>query len=102
PIVFASSSLVAAIVPYEIAGKTSTFVEVDYLGQGSNAIMLPVQNTAPGVFTPDSQALAAPAPVPSAALNQDGTPNTAGSPATVGQTVTVLVTGEGQTSPAGV
>src|SRR5262249_36737226 len=81
PVIFASSSLVAAIVPYELAGRASTFVEVEYLGQRSNSITVQVQNTTPGVFTPDSQALPTPAPVPGAVLNPDGTVNSGSSTA---------------------
>jgi uncharacterized protein (TIGR03437 family) len=102
PIVFASSTLVAAIVPYEIAGKTSTFVEVQYLGQGSNAITVQVAATTPAIFTPDSQALPGPAPVNGAVLNPDGSVNSASNTTAVGQTVTVVATGAGQTVPAGI
>jgi uncharacterized protein (TIGR03437 family) len=98
PMVYASSSQVAAIVPYELAGKTSTFVQVEYLGQRSNAETVQMANTAPGVFTPNS-AVMVPSPV---ILNQDGSTNSPDNTESAGRLITVLCTGEGQTIPAGI
>ena len=105
PIIYASSTLVSAIVPYEVSGMTTANVFVTYQGQNSVGTAGPVAVTAPGVFTLDStgfgQALAQNYTVlPS---GQVLVPlNTASSPAPVGSTVILYVTGEGQTSPAGV
>jgi uncharacterized protein (TIGR03437 family) len=51
----------------------------------------------PGVFTADSSGSGQ-----AAALNQDGSYNDAGHPAPAGSFVTLFVTGEGQTVPAGI
>ena len=97
PIVYTSSSLVAAIVPYEIAGQTSVPVSITYNGNTSAVTTIPVALSAPGIFTADSSGSGQ-----AAALNQDGTPNGASNPASAGSIVTLYATGEGQTSPGGV
>ena len=96
-IIYASSTQVSAIVPYDIAGKTSTFVQVEYQGQRSNAETVQVLNTAPGVFTQDLSGQG-----PAVALNQDGSMNSPSNPEAVGRTITVMATGEGQTIPPGI
>jgi uncharacterized protein (TIGR03437 family) len=97
PIVSVSSTQVSAIVPYEIAGKTSTFVQVEYQGQRSNAETVQVANTAPGVFTQDASGQGQ-----AIVMNQDGSVNSADNPESAGRTITVLATGEGQTIPGGI
>jgi uncharacterized protein (TIGR03437 family) len=97
PLLFANSTQVSAIVPYEMAGKTSTFVQVEYLGQRSNSVTVPVAATAPGVFTVDNSGVGQ-----GAIMNQDGSVNSTDNPESAGRTITVLATGEGQTIPSGV
>jgi uncharacterized protein (TIGR03437 family) len=97
PMISASSTQVLAIVPYEIAGKTSSFVEVEYLGQRSNGFTVQVANTAPGVFTADGSGQGQ-----AKVTNQDGSPNSSDNPSPVNQVISVLATGEGQTMPAGI
>lgn len=98
PIIYTSSTLVSAVVPYEVSGMTAANVFVTYQGQNSVANSVPVSATAPGVFTLDTtgfgQALAANFP--------SYTLNSASNPAPVGSTVVLYITGEGQTSPDGV
>jgi uncharacterized protein (TIGR03437 family) len=91
-----SSTQVWAIVPYEIAGKTSTFVQVEYLGQRSNAMTVQVANTAPGVFAQDGSGQNL-----GGIRNQDGSVNSGDNPESTGRTVSIYVTGEGVTVPAG-
>jgi uncharacterized protein (TIGR03437 family) len=88
---------VNAIVPYEITGRFSTRLQVEFLGTVSNTVDLLVVDTAPGIFTAGSQGSGQ-----SAALNQDGTVNSATNPATKGSVIVLFATGEGQTNPAGV
>jgi len=97
PMFYASSTQVAAVVPYEIAGRTSTFVQVEYLGQRSNAATVTVASTAPGIFTLNNTGQG-----PGAILNQDGSVNSPGNPESVNRSIVVFATGEGQTIPAGV
>jgi uncharacterized protein (TIGR03437 family) len=97
PIIYTSSTLVSAIVPYEVSGMTSATVYVTYQGQNSVANTVPVAATAPGIFTLNSsgsgQALA---------VNLDGTLNSASNPTPAGGFVILYATGEGQTTPNGV
>ena len=97
PMIFASSTQVSAVVPYGIAGRLSTFVQIQYQGVKSNAVTVPVSTTAPGIFT-----LNASGSGPGAILNEDGSVNTPTSGASAGSVVVLYVTGEGQTTPRGV
>jgi len=96
PLVYVQSNQAGAVAPYEIAGKTSTQVQIAYQGQRSNLLTVPVVNAAPGIFTLDYSGGGA-----GVILNQDGTVNSPGNPAAVGSLVTVFATGEGQTNPPG-
>jgi uncharacterized protein (TIGR03437 family) len=101
PLVFVSSKQVSAVVPYELSLFTSATVFVKYLGQSSNGITMNVATTQPGLFTLNSSGTG-----PGAILNSNNSVNGPGTgatvPATRGDTVVVYMTGEGQTSPAGV
>jgi uncharacterized protein (TIGR03437 family) len=97
PLIYVSNTQIAAVAPYEVAQFTSADVLVKYLGQSSNGIAVNVSTTAPGVFTANASGTG-----PGAILNQNGSPNGPNNPATRGDTIVVYLTGEGQTSPAGV
>jgi uncharacterized protein (TIGR03437 family) len=97
PLIYVQASQASAVVPYEVAGSTSTQVQVIYQGQYSNTVTVPVVAAAPGVFTLNYSGGGA-----GTVLNQDGTVNSASNPAAVGSVVYVYATGEGQTNPAGV
>ena len=51
PIIYASSTEVAAMVPYGIAGQTTSTVTLTYQSQSSNSVDVDVQATAPALFT---------------------------------------------------
>jgi uncharacterized protein (TIGR03437 family) len=95
--VYASDGQVSAIVPYAIAGNTTTRLQVEYLGALSNTVNLPVAAAAPAIFSADSTGSG-----PGAILNQDFTLNTAQSPVPRGGIIQIFATGEGQTRPSGV
>jgi uncharacterized protein (TIGR03437 family) len=97
PMIAVSASQVSAVVPYGMAGRVSTSVWVSYQGTTSNAMTVPVTTAAPGVFT-----LNASGSGPGAIVNQDGSINSPNSPASASSVVSLYVTGEGQTVPAGV
>ena len=97
PLIYSSAGAVAAIVPYSVDGLSSAQVSVLYQGKTSRVTTLPVAPTAPGIFTANSTGSGQ-----AAALNQDGTLNSASNPAQVGSVITLYATGEGQTSPGGV
>ncbi|HLN03412.1 MAG TPA: hypothetical protein VK335_29240 [Bryobacteraceae bacterium] len=87
PLVYTSATELAAIVPYEVAGKTSTKMQIEYLGAMSSPVTIPVVASAPGLFTADASGI--------------GQVAETDYPAIIGTTFTLLVTGEGQTTPAG-
>ena len=97
PILHASATQVAAIVPYAISGTTAQ-VTVAYQGQDSLAFTVPVAPSAPGIFTSNQTGAGQ-----VAAINTvDGTLNTAANPVKIGGYISLYATGEGQTAPAGV
>ncbi len=82
-------------VPYEIAGKKTTVVQLVYRGVSSNKLELPLLDVSPGLLwhTTISQA---------AAINQDGSINGSSHPAPRGSIVSLFATGLGQTTPPSV
>jgi uncharacterized protein (TIGR03437 family) len=87
----------SAIVPYEVAGQTTTQLQIAVNGKNTNTLSVPVANTAPGIFTQDGSGKG-----PAMVLNADGTVNSPANPAARGSSVTITATGEGQTNPPGV
>jgi len=97
PMIYASATQVAAVVPYELKLFTSATVVVRFLGQTSNGVSVNVATTQPGIFTANASGTG-----PGAIANSNGSPNSASNPATRGDTIVLYLTGEGETSPAGV
>jgi uncharacterized protein (TIGR03437 family) len=97
PLLLVQPGLLKAIVPYEVAGQTSTSMRVVYDGASSPAVTLPVAVTNPGIFTATTTGIGQ-----VVAANADGSLNTSANPAARGSVVTFYVTGEGQTIPPGV
>lgn len=87
PLVYVSNGQVNVIVPYGVAGKDTTRMQVVFQGRPTNTITLPVAASSPGVF---------------AITNENGSVNSAANPAAQGSILVVYGTGEGQTSPGGV
>src|SRR5262249_11858797 len=50
-VIYASNALVSAVVPYGIAGRFSTRIQVEFLGARSSTVDQIVTDTAPGIFT---------------------------------------------------
>jgi uncharacterized protein (TIGR03437 family) len=96
PLVNTSSTAIAATVPYEITGPSAQ-VTVTYQGKTSAPVTVNVAAAVPGIFTADASGQGQ-----AAAVNSDGTRNSAGMPAAQGSTIVLYGTGEGQTSPGGV
>jgi uncharacterized protein (TIGR03437 family) len=97
PVVYASATQTSVMVPYEVAGRPTTTVVVVYQGVQSTPLVYSVQAAVPGIYTRNQQGFG-----PGAILNQDGvTVNGPGTAAAKGSVVSVYMTGEGQTSPAG-
>lgn len=97
PLLYSSAGQVSAIVPYELSGHTAVSVQVEYQGQASPAISVPVAASAPAIFTQNQSGQG-----PGSILNQDGSLNTAANPAPAGSVIQVFGTGEGQSNPGGV
>jgi uncharacterized protein (TIGR03437 family) len=97
PMIYASSSQVSAVVPYEMASVASPSVWIKYAGQASNAYQLTTTTTVPGLFTQNASGSG-----PGAILNQENSVNGPGNRAAKGSVVQVFMTGEGQTSPPSV
>ena len=98
PVVYASNLQTSVMVPYEVAGRPTTSVVIEYQGVPSTPLVYTVQAAVPGVYTQNFQGTG-----PGAIINQDGvTGNGPGALAAKGSVVSVYMTGEGQTSPAGV
>jgi len=94
PLVYTSSGQVSAIVPYGIAGRTSTQVQLEYRSARSNVVTMSVALASPALFT-----LNASGSGPGAILNQDYSVNTAANAAERGSIVILYATGEGATDP---
>jgi uncharacterized protein (TIGR03437 family) len=97
PLVYASATQVSGIVPYEVAGKSTTQVTARYQGSTTTALAVNVASAVPALFSADFSGKGQ-----GAILNQDGTYNSSANPAAPGSVIVLFGTGEGQTSPAGV
>ncbi len=97
PLIYVSANQISAIVPYAVAGNSTTRVSINYNGQAPFALVVPVVAAVPALFTYDSSGKG-----PAAALNQNGSTNTQNNPAMRGSTVVFYGTGEGQTTPGGI
>jgi uncharacterized protein (TIGR03437 family) len=99
PMVYASAGQVSAVVPYEVAGHSTTTLQVEYLGAVSTAVSLPVTAVVPGLFTQYSSGFG-----PGSILNNvDYSLNTATNPVSRGCDtcyVDIYLTGAGVTTPA--
>jgi uncharacterized protein (TIGR03437 family) len=97
PVLYVSGTQINAIVPYEIAGILNPTVLVKFLGQSSNGFTVNATATAAGIFTANGSGSG-----PGAILNFDLSVNSASNAAARGSEIVIYMTGEGQTSPAGV
>jgi uncharacterized protein (TIGR03437 family) len=98
PLLYASAGQVNAVVPYSVAGQSTTDVQLEYLGVLSNPVTLQVTATVPGVFSINGSGQG-----PGAILNtSDGSVNSAAKPAARGDWVSIFATGAGVTTPASV
>lgn len=97
PLLYVSASQIGAIVPYDIASRTTVDVVVDSNGVRSASNEYAVAPAAPGLFTASASGRGQ-----AAALNQDGSLNGAANPARAGSVVVLFATGEGRTIPANV
>jgi uncharacterized protein (TIGR03437 family) len=97
PLVYVSANQVSAIVPYEVAGKAFTSVQVEINGRTSAPLLIPVVDAVPGLFSANASGRGQ-----GAILNQDASYNSNLNPARTGDIIVLFGTGEGQTIPPGV
>jgi uncharacterized protein (TIGR03437 family) len=97
PLAYISATQINCVVPYEIQGLVSPYVQVSYQGQISSVFPLTSAPTSPALFTANGSGAG-----PAAAFNQDQSYNLPNTPAARGSTVVLFMTGEGLTAPAGV
>ncbi len=85
PLLSVSATEIDLMAPFELAGKASTTVQVQYQGGESNPVKVAVSPTALQVL---------------AVFNSGFTVNSASNPAQAGSIMTLYVAGAGQTNPA--
>jgi uncharacterized protein (TIGR03437 family) len=94
PLTYVSATQINAVVPYEIAGRSSTTLVVQYKNTPSSSISLRVADSAPGIFVLNVAGQGA-------ILNQNGTVNGVANAAQKDSIVVIYATGEGSTNPLG-
>lgn len=96
PVLYAQSYQVNAVVPFSIVPKANVQVQVEFNGRPSDPVPIAMTEAAPAVFLLDQ-----PSPYGgrAAALNQDGSINSADNAATLGSVVTLYITGAGKMQP---
>ena len=94
PLFYSRQDQVAAVVPNAVAGQTSVSVQVQYQGQSTPTMNVPVAANAPGLFTIDGSGRGQ-----GAILNADSTINSTANPAARGSIVALFGTGQGKTDP---
>ncbi len=92
PLLYVSATQTNAIVPYEVAGKDSVIVQVEYKGVRSAPLLLAVLSARPGIFTRNGSGSGQ-----GLILNEDGSFNSPETPAKRGSLITMFVTGDGAT-----
>jgi uncharacterized protein (TIGR03437 family) len=93
PLLYASSAQINLVAPYLLDGRTAAHIKIVTADSTSNEVVLGVRQAMPEIFQTQ--------PGAAALLNQDGTLNSQANPAHVGDTVSMFVSGVGQTNPPG-
>lgn len=91
PLLYVQDAQINAVAPWSLTPGQNTKVCVTYNSATTNCLTWPVAQAAPAVFTYDG--------FRAAALNQDGSINSAQNPAAVGSLVSVFCTGLGPITP---
>jgi uncharacterized protein (TIGR03437 family) len=104
PLQYAGPSHINAVVPPSVAGRTATLMEIDVDGARSNARQFAVKPANPTVkvwLAPDGSVDNRGNLLADVGLS-DGSPNTEGNPAHVGEVVTIYTTGLDLSQPIAV
>lgn len=97
PLLYAQSSQINAVVPYEVAGSGSVGIQVVYGGQASSILTVPVADATPNIFTQGSSGHGQ-----GAILDQNLSVNSIDNAAHAGNVIVIYATGAGQSNPSGV
>jgi uncharacterized protein (TIGR03437 family) len=97
PIIAVANGQANVMVPYGIAGRATTMVQVSYLGVSSTPLSYNVTTTVPGIYTLNQAGTGQ-----GAVLNQNLSGNSSSNPAAKGSVIAIYMTGEGVTSPASI
>jgi uncharacterized protein (TIGR03437 family) len=97
PLLYVRTDQANAVVPYEVAEKGYTQLQIQTAAGVTNSVALVVTDASPGIITVSGTGTGS-----AAVLNQLGDVNSADNPAARGSVVTLFATGEGQTDPPGV
>jgi uncharacterized protein (TIGR03437 family) len=94
PIVYVSGNQFSGVVPYSVAGKSTTQVAAVYQEQQSAPLTVQVASAVPGLFSVNFTGTGQ-----AAAINQNGSVNSTSNPAAAGSIVALYGTGEGLLLP---
>jgi uncharacterized protein (TIGR03437 family) len=94
PVIAVTNGQVNVMVPYGIAGRAVTNVQVSYFGVTSAPIAYTVAGAVPGIYTVNQSGTGQ-----GAVLDQNYAGNGASAPAAKGSVIAIYLTGEGVTSP---
>jgi uncharacterized protein (TIGR03437 family) len=92
PLLWVQDAQINLVAPWSLTPGQNTQVCASYNGANTNCLSLPVVQATPAVFMVDARY--------AAALNQDGTLNSADNPAVPGSIVSVFATGLGPITPS--
>ena len=95
PMTYSSEGQVNALVPLGVQ-TTSTNIQVEFQGQLSDTVAMPVAPSLPGIFAADGSGIGQ-----GLILNQDGSANSLSNPAMPGSAIVLYATGAGLFSPDG-
>ena len=91
PLLYVSSTQIAAVVPPELSGILTAGVQINSTAGMSSIVTVPTADAAPGLFSADFSGAGQ-----GVILNEDGSPNNVSNPAGAGSVVTLFGTGGGQ------
>lgn len=94
PFVYALAGQTSVIVPYSVAGRSTTQMVVEYQGRRGDPVTLNVATAAPGLFSANSSGTGQ-----GAILNQNSSLNSLANPAAKSSAVVLFGTGEGTGDP---
>ena len=98
PLLYVSPTQISAVVPFSLAGQTSLQVAVQRFQQVSATVTAPLQATAPAIFT-SNQSGSRQGAILEQASDGSITYNRSSNPASAGETLTILATGQGVWTP---